>query len=434
MDSLFVIGVTLVGGLFVLLLAGLEIGWAMGVMAGVGLVLFANQPLYNLAWSAWASFNSYTLTALPLFVFMGSLLGTSGVSSYLFSSVEKWLNRLPGGLPASIFVGNGIFGAMCGSSIAAVSTFGKLAIPDMERRGYDMSLSLGCVAIGGILSPLIPPSLLLIVYGSWAALSIGHLFAAAIIPGIIMTIMWAAFAVIRVVLNPKLAPPLPRATWRERFAATGQILPFGIVIVGTLGVIFGGVMTPTEAAAMGAVLSVLLTLAYRKLTMSILKESLYGAVRTTAMCLMIVSMATVLSRMLNMTGIIPQLKDVVLGLPIGKYGVIALFYLVYLAGGTVFDGWSMLFLTFPVVMPIITELGFDPIWWGVAYVIAAEQCQVTPPYGMNLYVLHSMFPKYSLMTIVRGAIPFLIPMYILLILMTAYPQIALWLPSLIYGR
>ncbi|MBI4286684.1 MAG: TRAP transporter large permease [Chloroflexi bacterium] len=434
MDSQLVIAVTLVGGLFVLLFAGLEIGWAMGIMAGVGLVLFAKQPLNDLAWTTWSALNVYTLTALPLFVFMGAILGNTGVSAYLFSSVEKWLGRLPGGLPASVIVGNGIFGAMCGSSLAAVATFGKLAIPDMERRGYNPSLALGCVAIGGILSPLIPPSLLLIVYGSWASLSIGALFAAALVPGVILTVMWAAFAVFWVMLNPKMAPPVAPVSWREKFLATGQILPFLLVILGTLGVIFGGVMTPTEAAGMGAVLSLLLTLAYRKLTMPILQDSLFEAVRVTAMAMFIVAMATMLAQMLNMTGIISGLKDWVLSLPIGKYGVIGLFYLLYLVGGTVFDGWSMLFLTFPLFMPIITELGFDPIWWGIAYIISAEQCMVTPPYGMNLYVLQNMFPKYSMMTIVKGAVPFLLPMYVFLVLMTAFPQIALWLPNLIYGR
>ncbi len=424
--------VVLIGGLFILLTMGLEIGWAIGIIAAVGLVLFVNQPLEQIARSSWASLNSFALIAVPLFVLMGSILANTGVSEYLFSALEKWVGPLPGGLTSTTIAGNAIFGAMCGSSLAATATFGRIAFPAMEKRGYDPGLALGSIAVGAILSPIIPPSILMIIYGSWQRISIVRLFAAGIIPGLMLTVLFIITIAIRVKLNPGLVPSPAKYSWREKLMGLKGVLPFVIVIVVVLGVIFGGVMTPTEAAAMGAFLSIVLSLAYRRLTLGVLKASLFDAVKVTSFALFILAMATVLSHVFNSAGIVVGVKDFVLGLPLGKYGILVLFYVMYLIMGMFFDSWSMLFITFPFVMPIIMGLNINPIWWGVIYVMAGEQSLVTPPFGMGLFVLRNVVPQHSIETIVRGSLPFLIPVYVNILILTAFPEIVLWLPGILF--
>lgn len=423
----------LIGGLFILLAIGLEIGWAIGIIAAVGLVLFVNQPIGQIARTSWSSLNSFSLIAVPLFVLMGSILANTGVSEYLFSALEKWVGFLPGGLTVTTIAGNAVFGAMCGSSLAATATFGKVAFPAMEKRHYDPGLALGSIAVGAILSPLIPPSILMIIYGSWHRMSIVRLFAAGIIPGIMLTVLFIITIAVRVKLNPSLAPSPVKYSWREKIVGLKGVLPFVVVIGVVLWVIFGGIMTPSEAAAMGAFLSIVLSLAYRRLTLKVLKVSLFDAVKVTSFALFIMAMATALSHVFNSAGIVVGVKEFVLGLPIGTYGTLVLFYVMYLIMGMFFDSWSMLFITFPFVMPIILALNIDPIWWGVIYMMAGEQSLVTPPFGMGLFVLHNVVPQHPIGTIVRGSLPFLIPVYLNILILMVFPQIVLWLPDVLFG-
>lgn len=423
----------LIGGLFILLAIGLEIGWAIGIIAAVGLVLFVNQPIGQIARTSWSSLNSFSLIAVPLFVLMGSILANTGVSEYLFSALEKWVGFLPGGLTVTTIAGNAVFGAMCGSSLAATATFGKVAFPAMEKRHYDPGLALGSIAVGAILSPLIPPSILMIIYGSWHRMSIVRLFAAGIIPGIMLTVLFIITIAVRVKINPSLAPPPVKYSWREKIIGLKGVLPFVVVIGVVLWVIFGGIMTPSEAAAMGAFLSIVLSLAYRRLTLKVLKVSLFDAVKVTSFALFIMAMATALSHVFNSAGIVVGVKEFVLALPIGTYGTLVLFYVMYLIMGMFFDSWSMLFITFPFVMPIILALNIDPIWWGVIYMMAGEQSLVTPPFGMGLFVLHNVVPQHPIGTIVRGSLPFLIPVYLNILILMVFPEIVLWLPNVLFG-
>lgn len=423
----------LIGGLFILLAIGLEIGWAIGIIAAVGLVLFVNQPIGQIARTSWSSLNSFSLIAVPLFVLMGSILANTGVSEYLFSALEKWVGFLPGGLTVTTIAGNAVFGAMCGSSLAATATFGKVAFPAMEKRHYDPGLALGSIAVGAILSPLIPPSILMIIYGSWHRMSIVRLFAAGIIPGIMLTVLFIITIAVRVKLNPSLAPSPVKYSWREKIVGLKGVLPFVVVIGVVLWVIFGGIMTPSEAAAMGAFLSIVLSLAYRRLTLKVLKVSLFDAVKVTSFALFIMAMATALSHVFNSAGIVVGVKEFVLALPIGTYGTLVLFYVMYLIMGMFFDSWSMLFITFPFVMPIILALNIDPIWWGVIYMMAGEQSLVTPPFGMGLFVLHNVVPQHPIGTIVRGSLPFLIPVYLNILILMVFPEIVLWLPNVLFG-
>jgi len=336
-------------------------------------------------------------------------------------------------LAISVIAGNAIFGAMCGSAMAATATFGKIAFPVMEKKGYSPRLGLGAIATADILSPLIPPSILLIIYGSWQGISIVDLLAAGLIPGLTMMILLMLAIVVQVKLNPSLIPPPTKYTWRERFVALLEVLPFAAVIAGVLGAIFGGFMTPTEAAALGAFLSLVLTFAYRRLTFEIIKKSLLETVKVTSFSLFIMAMATLISHVFNSAGIIPLIKDYVISLPIGKYGILVLFFIMYFFMGMFFDSWSMLFLTFPFVMPIIHSLDINLIWWGVVYVMAGGQASMTPPFGLSLAVLHGVVPWHPMETIARGAFPFLIPIYLNILLLILFPQLALWLPGLLGG-
>ncbi|MGB5984684.1 MAG: TRAP transporter large permease [Desulfobacterales bacterium] len=431
-DALF--AVALIAGLLVLLLLGLEIAWSVGVVAVVGLIWYVDQPINQIAYTLWGSLNSFTLTAMPLFILMGSILGNTGVNERLFNAIDKWVGHLPGGLGVSVICGNAVFGAMSGSTIAATATFGKIAFPVMEQRKYNPSFSLGSIASGTVLAPLIPPSILLILYGAWQGVSIVDLLAAGLIPGLTLTALFLVTITVMVKLNPALAPPPVKYSWADRRRALWEALPFALMIIGVLGAIFGGLMTPTEAGGLGAFLSIVLTLGYRKLTYKLFSDSLLDTVKITSFSLFIMAMSTLISHVFNSAGMIPLIKEQVLGLTIGKYGILLGFFVMYFFMGMFFDSWSMLFLTFPFVMPIVGGLGFDPIWWGVVYVMAAEQSTITPPFGLSLFVLRSVVPDYPIGTIVKGALPYLVAIYINIILLILFPQLATWLPKLLSGN
>jgi C4-dicarboxylate transporter, DctM subunit len=433
MGSEFIIGLALIVALFILLIMGLEIAWSVGVVALVGLIWYVDQPINQIAYTVWASLNSFTLTAMPLFILMGTILGNTGVNERLFSAIDKWVGHLPGGLACSVVFGNAVFAAMSGSTIAATATFGKVAYPVMEQRKYDPQLALGSIAASSVLAPLIPPSILLIIYGAWQGVSIVDLLAAGVIPGLTLTGLYILTVFCMVKIRPSLAPAPMRYTWANRLEGLKEIWPFAALIAGVLGSIFGGYMTATETAALGAFLSMLLTLYFRTLTFEILKKSLLETVRVTSFSLFIMAMASLISHVFNSAGVIPMIKEYVIGLPIGKNGILALFFAMYIVMGCFFDSWSMLFLTFPFVMPILMGLGVNPIWWGVVYVMAGEQSTITPPFGLSLFVLHSVVPQHPIGTIVRGSLPFMVAIYVNVALMFLFPGLALWLPSLIRG-
>ncbi len=433
MSPEIIFAIALVAGLFGLLILGLEIGWSVGVVAVVGLVWYVHQPLGQLAETTFGSLNSFTMTALPLFVFMGGILGNTGVNDSLFGAVEKWVGGLPGGLACSVICGNAVFGAMCGSTIAATATFGKVAFPVMEKKNYSPKLALGSIASGTVLAPLIPPSILLILYVAWQGLSIVDLLAAGLIPGVTLTILFIITIIVMVKMKPELAPPVAKYTMKEKIMALVEVIPFALVILGVLGAIFAGLMTPTEAAGLGAFLSIILTICYRRLTFAIVKTSLLDTVKVTSFSLFIMAMSTLMSHVFNSAGIIPLIKDFIIALPIGKYGILILFFVMYFVMGMFFDSWSMLFLTFPFVMPVIIGLGINPVWWGIIYVMAGEQSTITPPFGLSLFVLRSVVPQHSLGTIIKGSLPFLIPIYINVLLLFIFPQFALWLPTVLKG-
>jgi C4-dicarboxylate transporter DctM subunit len=422
----------MMGGLLLLLALGTEIGVAMGAVAAVGLVFAVDKPLVQMAWTAWESLNSFTLLAMPLFIFMGAVFSGSGAVNLLFAALEKWLGWLPGGLASVVIAANGVFGAISGSSVAAAATFSMIAYPEMEKRRYDPKLSLGAIAVGGTLSVLVPPSLILIVYGSWENVSVARLFAAAIIPGMVLMLLLMLTVVIMVKLKPELAPKSAPATWGERIGAIKDMLPWLAVIVLVMGSIFGGLMTPTEASALGAVLSLCIAAYYRSLSYAMVRDALLSAVKVTAMIAFIIFAARLLSFVFQDLGATAKMSSAVLSLDIGKYGIMLCIVLLYLFLGMFFDSMAMMLLTLSFVMPVIVKLGYDPIWWGVTFVLLAEIGLVTPPFGLNLFTIHGVLPKFSVMYIARASLPFLAVMILMVWILIFFPDLAMWLPRQLY--
>lgn len=422
----------LIGGLFLLLALGTEIAVAMGVMASLGFILFISQPQVQIPWTAWATLNSFTLLAMPFFIFMGMMFANTGVIRSLFEGADKWITGLPGGLASSVIAACAIFGAMSGSSIAAVATFSTTVFPEMEERGYAPRLALGSIAVGGSLSVLIPPSIILIIYGVWENVSVARLFAAAMIPGIILASFLMITVMLMAIRNPRLAPKSPSVSWRERLRALKDIFPWLGIIALVLGVIFGGIMTPTESSALGAFLGIAVALAYRRMSYQALKVSLLSAVKITAMIGFVLFAARLLAFVFQSSGLTEAFSSFMLNLPLGKYGTLAVIAVMYLILGMFLDAASMMLLTLPFVMPIIAAFGLHPVWWGVVYAILAEIGLVTPPFGLNLFTMHGVLPKYSMLTIAHGALPFLVPMLLGVVLLIAFPDLALWLPGVLY--
>lgn len=431
--SLELMSLVILGGLLLLLALGIEIASAMGIVAGLGLLIFVHQPLDYFARAAFEIMNSFTFTAIPLFVFMGTIYANTGTVRSLFGGAEKIFGSLPGSLTSAMIVANAVFGAISGSSLAATATFGKICFPEMEKAGYDPKMSLGAIAISGTLSVLIPPSLIMIVYGGWQDVSVARLFAGGVIPGIILTIFFMITATILVIRNPKLAPKRAKKfTMREKLTSFWDLLPFVIIIGIVLGTTFGGIMTPTESASLGAFLSIILAFVYRQMTFHALKESMLSAVNISAMIAFVLFTARMLGQVFQYIGLTEATSAFMMSLPLGKYSILAIICIMYLILGCFFDSLSMLVLTLPFVAPIIKNLGFDFIWFGILYVVLAEIGLVTPPFGLNLFVLKGVVPKYEITTIFMGTLPFLIPTVILIILLILFPELALWFPSVLY--
>ncbi len=422
----------LMGGLLLLLALGVEIGVAMAVAASLGLVFAVDKPLVQMAWTAWESLNSFTLLAMPLFIFMGAVFSGSGAVGLLFRALEKWLGWLPGGLASVVIAANGVFGAISGSSVAAAATFSMIAFPEMEKRGYDPKLSIGAIAVGGTLSVLVPPSLILIVYGSWENVSVARLFAAAIIPGVVLMLLLMLSVVVMVKLKPELAPRSAPSTWAERIGAIKDMLPWLAVILLVMGSIFGGLMTPTEASALGAILSLGIAWYYGTLSYAMVRDALLSAVKVTAMIAFIIFAARLLSFVLQDLGATSKVSSAVLQMDLGRYGTMLAIVVLYLILGMFFDSMAMMLLTLSFVMPVIVKLGYDPIWWGVTFVLLAEIGLVTPPFGLNLFTIHGVLPKFSVMYIARSSLPFLAVMILMVWILIFFPDLAMWLPRKLY--
>ena len=430
--SLGVQAFIIIGVMLLFLVLGTEIFAAIGAGAAVGLMLFLHQGPEHFPRSMWNWVNSFTLTAVPLFIFMGAMLAQSGVIRMLFKGADKIISFLPGGMAASSLVASGIFGAISGSSIASVAAFGTSVLPEMERLGYKPRIAIGSVVMGGTLSVLIPPSVILIAYGAYMGLSIPRLFAAGLIPGVILMFLYLITVIIIATVKPDLCPPRIKYSIKDKLTGFLDIVPAVFIMTVTLGSIFGGIMTPTEAAAMGGFLSIVLALAFRRLNLTIVKESALTAVKIAGMMMPLIFIVKIMGYVFNYLGTTEALAVFMAGLPLGKYGILVVIFSIYILLGFIMEGISIMLLSLAFVAPILELLGFHLIWFGVIMVVVNELGLVTPPFGLNLFALHAVVPKYSIFTIAWSAVPFYPAVLTLLTLCVAFPDIVMWLPFQLY--
>lgn len=418
--------------LFLLLVGGVWIAIALGMVGIIGITLVQPSLLPGIASVLWDTTDSFVLTAVPLFLFMGAILMNSGVSERFYQGLTPWLERVPGGLAQSNIVACAIFAALCGSSVATAGAIGSVAIPEMRKRGYDEGVTAGTLAAGGTLGILIPPSIPLIIYGSTVGESIGRLFAAGLVPGIMLTLFFMIFLALQTKLKPGLIPVDDRHySWIERLRTVPAILPILVLIFVVLGGIYAGVMTPTEAAGVGVTGALLVAVLYRALSWTVLKRSALETVRINSMILFIVVGAQLMSFALVSAGIPRGIVAIIEGLSTSRWVILGVIIVAYIGLGCLMDALSLMLLTLPVVYPIIQMQGFDPIWFGVVLVMLLELGLITPPVGINLFVIQGVSHR-PFGEVARGALPYAVVMLVAILVLVAFPELVLWLPDKIF--
>lgn len=377
---------------------------------------------------------NWDLSAIPMFLLMGSIVYVSGIATALFRAARLWLSALPGGLAVAANMASAGFAAGCGSSVAAAAAMGRLAIPEMMKAGYEKGLATGVVASAGTIAALIPPSILMVLYGIFAETSIVDLLIAGIIPGLMTAGAYTIMIVIRCRLNPKLAPPTPyegTELWRERWQALGEIWPLVVLVVGVIGGLYTGTVTPTEAGAAGSMLALLIAVVQRRMSFAKLWEAVRDAVMTTAQIFFVGIGALMFTRLLSFTGASAMLADLVAPMALDPLAIVVSMTVIYLILGMFLDPIGIMLITMPVFIPLLKELGFDLVWYGVLVVKFIEMGMLTPPLGFNVFVVKGVTgPEITLGTIFRGVGWFLVCDLIIVALLIAYPQLSLFLPEL----
>lgn len=428
MEMLIVLAV-LVG----LILCGMWVQMAVGVSALLFLYLQGGWfGLNGLGFVSWGSANSYTLSAIPLFVLMAEILLLSGVSARLYNGMAPLLRRLPGGLLHTNIVGCGLFAAISGGSAPTAAAMGTVALPELSRHGYDKRLSAGSLAAGGTLGILIPPSITMIVYAMFTDTSIAKLFMAGLMPGLLLAALYMGYLFTRAVVNPALAPAQPSEDGEgatRYLRALGNVLPFVCLIALVLGTIYGGVATPTEAAALGVVFATLIAFGYRALTWRILGQALRQTVVLSGSILFIVFTSMLFAYATTLSGMGERMAEAISQWGLSKYQFLFCAILFYSTLGCFMEGLGMIAITVPILQPVLSALGIDPVWFGVFVVILVELGQLTPPLGVILFVVSGSASTVRFEDVVRGVIPFYGLIITLLVALIFWPQIALWLPA-----
>jgi len=430
MSSDFAITALLVLSLFAILASGVWIGLTLSGVAWIGMQLFSSRPAGDaMAVTIWGSSSSWTLTALPLFIWMGEILFRTRLSEDMFKGLAPWMQRLPGRLLHTNVVGCAIFAAVSGSSAATCATIGKMSLPELARRGYPDMMSLGSLAGAGTLGLLIPPSIIMIVYGVTADVSISQLFIGGVIPGIVLAGIFSLYIAVWSIRNADLIPP-PDApmTFAEKMRESKNLIPVVLLIVAVLGSIYAGIATATEAAALGVLGSLIISAAQGSMSWATFKESLMGGTRLYCMIALILAGAAFLTLSMGYIGLPRHLAEWIATLGLSKFALILALTAFYVVLGCFLDGISMVVLTMGVIMPTVQKAGIDPLWFGIFIVIVVEMAQVTPPVGFNLFVLQGM-TKREIGTIARAAFPFFLLMVAMVVLLYAVPQLVTFLPE-----
>jgi C4-dicarboxylate transporter DctM subunit len=420
--------------LFILLAIRLPVGFAMALIGLTGFMYLvsAEGGLSMAARICWMQFSSYSFSVVPLFLLMGQVAFYSGISKRLYDTAQDWMGHLRGGLAMATVGACAGFAAVCGSSVATAATMGEVALPEMKSRGYDSGLATGCVAAGGTLGILIPPSGILIIYGIMTEQSIGKLFAAGIFPGLLEAFLYICAIAFICRVNPRLGPAGPKATVRQRVVGLwGGTIETLTIFVLVLGGLFAGFFTPTEAGGVGAFAVLALSVVSRRLKRKGFIDAVYSTTRTTAMILIVVTGAMIFNRFLAVTRLPFELATFVAGFDLPPLIVMGMIIVAYVVGGCFIDALGLILLTVPIFFPVAVSLGFDPIWFGVVITVVTEMGLITPPVGMNVFVIKGVAKDVPLVTIFRGIMPFLFADVFLVAFLLFIPQIVLFLPSIV---
>jgi C4-dicarboxylate transporter DctM subunit len=424
--------------LIVVMLAALALGlWVAFSLSAVALVALASKPALPaaqiMANSFWSASVSWDLTALPMFIWMGEILFRSRLSEDMFVGLAPLVRRLPGRLAHVNVLGSAVFAAVSGSSAATTATIGKISLPELKKRGYDEKLAIGSLAGAGTLGLLIPPSIILIVYGAAVEESIARLFVAGIIPGLVLAALFMGYVVLWSLLNRDRMPAREeRLPWRAKFRAVRRLLPVILLIAGVIGSIYGGIASPTEAAVVGVALSLFLAFMQNTLDWESFRDSLMAATVTSCMIAFILAGAAVLTTAMGFTGLPRNLAAWIGTLELTPMMLLFALTLLFVALGCFLDGISMIVLTTAVIMPLVETAGFDLVWFGIYLVIVVEMAQITPPVGFNLFVIQGLTGK-NILEIAKATTPFFLLLALMIVLLAVFPDLALWLPRTMFS-
>ncbi|MBN2125800.1 MAG: TRAP transporter large permease subunit [Deltaproteobacteria bacterium] len=419
--------------LLLLFLLRMPVAFAMALVGFVGFAYLADPgpALSLLAQDIFETFSSYPLSVIPMFILMGTFAFASGISQRLYVTTYAWVGGLRGGLTIATVLACAGFAAICGSTAATAATMGQIALPEMKKYGYDSTLATGTVAASGALGILIPPSTIFIVYGILTEESIGKLFVAGVLPGLLLSFLFVMVVVVLCWRNPNLGPPGNSTTWAQKIKAFGGIVEAVVLFILTIGGLFLGWFSPTQAGAIGAGGALIIGLARRKLTWKSFVKAGQEGLGTACMVLFIITGATVFGHFLAVSTIPFILADWIANLPIPPLAVMGVMIFIYFLGGFFMDSMALVVVTIPIFFPVVQQLGFDPIWFGVIIVLVAEMGVITPPVGVNVFVIKGIAPEIPLHIIFKGIFPFLGALIILTILLMFFPQIATFLPSMV---
>ncbi len=416
--------------LLVLIGLSIPVGAALGVLGLILDPLYSMLPLTRAVGElAWSTNNEFLMVAVPLFILLGEVLLRAGFAERMYSAMSLWLSWLPGGLMHANIGASTLFSATSGSSVATAATVGTVAIPQIKRYGYNEPLFLGSLAAGGTLGILIPPSINLVIYGVLTNSSVPKLYLAGIIPGFLMAGLFMLVIVASCIAKPSWGGHKIHASWGERFKSLIHLAPpLGIFFL-VVGSIYAGLATPTEAAALGVLGALILAAWFRRLTWTMLRESVEGTMRSTAMIMLIVIGAAFLNFIMSATGLTDAITSSITGLGLSPGLMLLIIIIFYLVLGCFMETLSMMITTIPIVAPIMFALGYDPIWLGIIIIVLVEAALITPPVGLNLFVVQSLRKSGSMSAVITGALPFVLAMFILLALLSFFPGLALWLPN-----
>jgi C4-dicarboxylate transporter, DctM subunit len=417
--------------LLVLLALAVPVAAGLGILGLILAGLYSNFPLsLALGEVSWATSNNFLLVAIPFFVLLGEILLRSGMAERMYNALVLWVPWLPGGLMHANIAACAMFAATSGSSVATAATIGTVALGEIEKRGYSERLFLGTIAAGGTLGILIPPSINMIIYGVLTDTSIPKLYLAGVIPGLVLAVLFSLTVLLLCIVRPSLGGKPTTTTWTARFNALPDLLPPVVIFLAVIGSIYAGWATATEAAALGVIAALGVAAVHRRLTVDVLLEAFEGTMKTTAMIMAIIVAAYFLNFVITSIGLTNQVNRFITELGLGPVQLLIIVVLFYFILGMIMETLSMMVATVPIIAPIMFKAGFDPVWFGIIVIILMELALITPPVGLNLYVVQGLRKRGKINDVIIGASPFVITMLLMIVILSFWPSIALWLPSL----